>query len=173
MKNFLKFWLMASFLPRKLPNFDHFHQKCPILTKLTPLMTFLTKYMSINLTEIILETFRETIIWPLSPNFDIRRHFGPTICQNDTILTICTKMTHFHQINPINYIFDQSYATKPHWENFYTILVEKLKFFSGKSFCHFRQILTSFLPPKNESFLAIFVKMTYFDYIDPINDIFY
>ena len=42
---------------QKCQNFGHFHKKLPILTKLTPLMTFLTKIMSINLTEIIFRNF--------------------------------------------------------------------------------------------------------------------
>ena len=50
-------WHMTSFWPQKWPNFDHFHQKWPILTKLTPLMTFLTELLSINLTEIIFRNF--------------------------------------------------------------------------------------------------------------------
>ena len=87
-KNFwplsLNFGLRRYFAP-KWPNFDHFHQKWPILT---PLMTFLTKFMSINLTEIIfrnilrknfLTTFPK--FWPVAPLWP----------QNDPILTIFTK----------------------------------------------------------------------------------
>ena len=48
MTTFLKFWHMGSFWPPKCQNFGHFHQKWPILIKFTPLMTFLTKIMSIN-----------------------------------------------------------------------------------------------------------------------------
>ena len=47
---------MTSFWPKnmpKCPDFDDFDQKLPILSKLIPLMTFLTKFMSKNLTEII------------------------------------------------------------------------------------------------------------------------
>ena len=46
-----KFWLMTSFLPPKWPYFAHFHQKCPILIKSTPLMTFLTKFIPMNLSK--------------------------------------------------------------------------------------------------------------------------
>ena len=35
--NFRKFLYMTSFWPPKWPNCDHFHQKWPILTKLTPI----------------------------------------------------------------------------------------------------------------------------------------
>ena len=54
---FPKFWLMTSFWPQKWAIFTNFHQKWPILTKLTPLMTFLTKFMSINLTYIMFSNF--------------------------------------------------------------------------------------------------------------------
>ena len=46
-------------------------EKRPILTKFTPLKTFLTKVVSINLTEIIFQIFRETFFLPHSPNFDL------------------------------------------------------------------------------------------------------
>ena len=48
---------IGSFLGPKWPNIDNFHKKLPILTKLTPLMTLLTKVMLINLTEIIFKNF--------------------------------------------------------------------------------------------------------------------
>ena len=95
--HFPNFDLWRHFGPQNWGNLAYFRQKWPILTKLTPLMTFLTKFMSINLTEIILETFRDKIFWPLSPNFDLWRHFGPP---NDPIWAIFTqKMTHFVQID--------------------------------------------------------------------------
>ncbi len=52
----LKMLTYDVILATKWPNFYHFHQ-WPILTKLTPLMTLLTKFMYINLTEIIFKIF--------------------------------------------------------------------------------------------------------------------
>ena len=77
-KNFCptpKFWMM-SFYPTKWPNFDHFHQKWPSLTKSTQLMIVLTNVMILNLTEILFETvykllqlicflvFASSVCWP-------------------------------------------------------------------------------------------------------------
>ena len=57
-KNFKTFGgIFWPFWPLIWPNFDHFDQKLPFLSKFTPLMTLLTKFMSINLTEIIFKTF--------------------------------------------------------------------------------------------------------------------
>ena len=70
-------------LALKWPNFDHFHQKWQILTKLTPLMSLSTKVMLINLSQIIypglyskyfLTNFQKcwpmTSYWPKIPNFN-------------------------------------------------------------------------------------------------------
>ena len=67
------------------------------------------------MTEIILETFREKFIWPLSQNLDIWRHFGP---QNDPFWQFSPKMTYFDQIYAINGIFDYIFIHKPDWNNF-------------------------------------------------------
>ena len=76
-------------------------------------------------------------------------------------------MTYFDQIDPINDIFDQNYVHKPDWNNFYKLLVKKL-------FDQFSKILTYgvILAPKISEFWIFSPKMTYFDQIDPINDIF-
>ena len=100
----------------KWPDFDHFNQKWPILTKLTPLMTPLTKFMSINLSGIIFIIFREKI-------FD---HF-PKFLTYDVIFPpkwppFWPKMSYFDQIDPINGIFDQTYVHKPDWNNFFKLL---------------------------------------------------
>ena len=96
---FPKFWHMTSFLPPKWGNLGYFHLKWPILTKFTPLMTCLPTFISINLMEIILETFREKIISKLSPNLVIWRNFGP---QNDPILSIFTRKWHIlFKITPL------------------------------------------------------------------------
>ena len=98
--------------------------------------------------------------------------FVPNIMiQNDPILTIFTKKTYFDQIDPINYIFDQTFIDKPDWNNFYKLLGKKF-------FDHFSQILAYevILAPEicqNEPILTIFTKMTYFEQIEHINDIFY
>ena len=79
---------MTSFWSPKCPKFDHFHQKWPILTKFTPLMTCLTTFLSINLIEIIFRNFKGENYFNTFPKFVIWRNFGP---QNDPILTIFTK----------------------------------------------------------------------------------
>ena len=85
-----------------------------ILTDLTPLMTFLTKFMPMNLIKILFKNFRENYFSPHSPIFDLWRHFDS---QNDENLAIFTKSDLFDQIDPINDIFDQIYVHKPDWNN--------------------------------------------------------
>ena len=96
------------FWPPKWPNFD---QKWPILTKLALLITYFTKFMSINLTEIIFRNILGKIIWPHTPNFDIWRHFGP---QNDPIVTISTKN-------------DLFWPNLRHWWNFWPDIFPKTR----------------------------------------------
>ena len=80
-------------LAPKLTQFWPFsHKKWPILTKWNPLMTFLTKFMFINLTEIILKTF-ERKYFLYHPK--ILAYFVILAPQIDPILTI------FHQKLPI------------------------------------------------------------------------
>ena len=55
-----KIYPRRHFCPQNDPkwhNFDNFHQGWPILFKLTTLMTFLTKFISINLKEKIVRNF--------------------------------------------------------------------------------------------------------------------
>ena len=75
------------------------------------------------------------------------------------------KMTDFHQIGPINYMFDQIYVHKADWNIF-------LETFREKLFYHFPQILTYdvILATKMTQFWPFSPKMSYFDQIDPIND---
>ena len=104
-----------TFLTPKWPNFDHFHQKWPILNKFNPLMTFLTKLRSINLGEIIFRNFRQNFFWPLSPNFDLWHHFPqkwphfyhfhqkwPILTKFTPLMTLLTK---FMSINLAEIIF--------------------------------------------------------------------
>ena len=102
-------------LAPKWPNFDQFHKEWYILTKLTQLMTFLTifmsiilteiiltKFMSTNLIEIIFKIFREKIIWPLSLNFGLWR-------QNELILTIFTKNDLFRPNWPLRHFLPNTF----------------------------------------------------------------
>ena len=73
-------------------------------------MTFLIKFISINLTEIILETFKDKIFaqFPQILPYDVilvpkSTQFGP----------FSPKMTYFDQIDPINAIYDQIYVHNP------------------------------------------------------------
>jgi len=101
-------------------------------------------------------------------------HF-PQILTYDVILTpkislfgpFSPEMTYFDKIDPINDIFDQSYANKPDWKILSKFLV---KIF----FDHFPKILTYdvILTQKMSLFWPFSPKMTYFDQIDPINYIF-
>ena len=136
-------------LAPKWPNFDNFHQKRPILTKLTPLMTFLTKYKSINLTEIFLETFSKKYFWPNSLNFGLCRHFGPKMTQ---FWQFSPKTNYFDKIDPINAIFDQIYV-----HNF--IPTQNLDLWR-----HFGPKMTQFWPfsPKTNYFDEIYPLMTLF-----------
>ena len=99
----------------KMGILDHFHPKWLILTKFTPLMTLLTLFMSINLTEIIFKNFYRKNIWPLSLNFGLWRHFGP---KWPNFGPFSPKMTYFDQIDPINDTFDPIYVHKSDWNNF-------------------------------------------------------
>ena len=102
--------------------------------------------------------------------------YFPQILTYDVILTpkmslfrpFPPKMTYFDQIDPINDIFHQSYGNKPDWKIFSKFLVTNF-------FDHFPQILTRdvIVTPKMSLFLPFSPKMTYFDQIDPSNDIFY
>ena len=77
-------------------------------------------------------------------------------------------MTYFDQIDPINDIFDQSYVNKPDWHNV-------SKGLEQKCFDHFPQISTYDVilpPPKMTQYWPFSQKITYFDQIYPINDIF-
>ena len=84
-------------------------------------------------------------------------------------------MTYFDQIDLINEIFYQICVHKPNRNNFYKLLEKKL-------YHHFPKFLTYdvILAQKigqNDPILTQFwpfsPKMTYFDQIDPINEIFY
>ena len=72
-------------------------------------------------------------------------------------------MTYFDQIDPINDIFDQSYANKPDWKNFYKFLVKHF-------FDRFPQIWTYgvIFTPKMSQFWPFSPKMTYFDQMTPL-----
>ena len=86
---------MMSFWSPKWRYFGHFHQKWPILTKLTPLMTFLTKFMSINLTEIIFRNFYGKIyLTTLPKSWHLTSFWRPKY-------TKITRFWHFHQKWPI------------------------------------------------------------------------
>ena len=61
------------------------------------------------------KNFRENFFSPLSPIFDLWRHFDP---QNGQILNSDKKMTYFEEIEPINDICDQIKVYKPEWNNF-------------------------------------------------------
>ena len=58
---FPKFWTVASFSPQNDPIFTIF-TKTTYFDPIDPINEIFTKFMSINLTEIILETFRENIL---------------------------------------------------------------------------------------------------------------
>ena len=75
------------------------------------------------------------------------------------------KMTYFDQIDPINGNFHQIYVHKSDGSNFYKLL---------EIFGPFLQDFTYdvILAPKMTQFWPFSQKMTYFDPIDPINDIF-
>ena len=77
-------------------------------------------------------------------------------------------MTNFDQIYAINDMFDNISIHKPDWNHFWKLLGRKL-------FHHFPQISTYdvILGHKITQFLLFSPKMTYFNQIDPINDIFY
>ena len=68
--------------------------------------------------------------------------------------------------DPFNDIFSQIHPWWPPWKNF-------SKFLDKNFFDHFHQILTYdvILAPKINQFWPFSPKMTYFDQIDPINDI--
>ena len=76
-------------------------------------------------------------------------------------------MTYFDQIDPINDIFDQLYAHKPDWNNF-------SKFLEENFFGQFPKILTCdvILAPKMAQFWPFSPKISYFDQIDTIIEIF-
>ena len=112
MAAFPKFWLMTSFLPPKWLNVNHFHQKWPILTKLTPLMTILNNFMSINLTEIIFINFYWKIFHHSLQIFTNGAILAPKMSQ---FWTFSPKITYFDQIDPINDIFNQIW---PHMSKF-------------------------------------------------------
>ena len=100
----------------KWPDFEHFHQKWPILTKLAPLITYLTKFLSINLTEIIFRNIYGknylTIFPKLSP-YDVI--FAPKISQ---YWPFSPKMAYFDQIYAINDIFHKISVHKIDWNHF-------------------------------------------------------
>ena len=73
-------------------------------------MTLLTKFISINLTEIIFKNFLEKKYLTTFRKF---LAFGAILAPNDPILTISPKITYFDQIDPINDTFDQIYVHKP------------------------------------------------------------
>ena len=93
--------------------------------------------------DVILDS-KMTLFWPFSP-----------------------KMTYFDQIYAINDIFDQISVHKPDWKNFLKLLEKKL-------FYHFPKILTFdvIFASKITLFCPFSPKMTYFDQIYAINDIF-
>ena len=61
--------------------------------QIEPINDIFPKFLSIKLISLkeFFETYSEKIIWPLSQNFEIWRHFGP---QNDSISIIFTKNTY-------------------------------------------------------------------------------
>ena len=100
----------------KWPNFDHFHQKWHIFTKLTPLMSVLTKYMSINPTQIssrtqFFEQFPQILTYyvifapkmtqfePFSPKWYILTKLTPS-------MTFLTKYMSIKNSRPISPTFD-------------------------------------------------------------------
>ena len=76
-------------------------------------------------------------------------------------------MTYFEKIDPINDIFDQIYVHKPDWNNFLDIFRENMVWILSQNFD-----IWGHFGPKNDPILPCSPKMTYFDQIDPINDIF-
>ena len=118
---------MTAFWPQIMPkwsNFDHFHQIWHILTKLTPLMTFLTKLLSVNL-DLFLETFREkifeqflqiltydvilapkyakmTLFWPYSPKIPILTKWTPLMIFVSKFMSINRTEINFRNLYGIN-----------------------------------------------------------------------
>ena len=81
-------WSMASFWPQNDPILTNFTKNDLFWPNLKPLMTFLTRFLSTKLTEIIFRNFYRKNYLTTSPNFDIWGHLGP---KNVWILDIFNK----------------------------------------------------------------------------------
>ena len=87
-----------------------------MMTKFMPLMAFLPKFLTINLTEIIFRNFQRKIIDQF-----------PKILVYDVILAPkYAKMARFLTLSPRITYFDEIYVHKPGWNNFQKHLVKKL-----------------------------------------------
>ena len=101
--------LWRHFGPQNVPNLNHFRQKWPILTKLTPLMTFLTAFLSINLTEIIFRNLQGQNYWTNFPKFwHMTVFLPPNYAEMSQFWPFSAKMSYFElkwafltQLNPL------------------------------------------------------------------------
>ena len=157
---------MTSFWSPKWPKFDHFHQKWPILTKLTPLMTFLIEFLPINLTEIIFRNYKGKIIWQFLQILTYDVIFVPKMTQ---CAQFSQKMTYFDQIYAINDIFFTTFVSK----NLIEIIFRNLNIIWPLSKISTYDVILAPKIGQNDLILKFSPKMNYFDEIDSINDNFH
>ena len=155
---------MSFWLP-KLPNFVHFYQKWPILTKYAPLRSVFTKIMLINLTEMIFPYLYSEYFLTNFPKFWPMTLYWPQITQ---FWPFYQKWHNLTKMTPLMTLLTK-FMAKPDRINFW-----KKIFVPPQNFD-----LWHHFGPQNDLNLTIFAKndlfssrMAYFDQIEPINDIF-